>query len=150
MFSCEGGVFKVALSKESYSFLEQDLEWRRKLKLVCSINELICCHLIPQKQAGTLINLKGVHIIKYHTMKMCVGGGVAPHTHTKSILKDMSCHVHALAVLCLGEQSPVPVRWEAVWESKPVWTWWKREKSLSQQRIIHFVWPTISSEAQLM
>jgi hypothetical protein len=54
MFSCEGGVFKMVLSKESYSLSEQDLENRRELELGCGINEEIYCDLIPQNQGGTL------------------------------------------------------------------------------------------------
>jgi hypothetical protein len=43
---------------------------------------------------------------------------------------EVSGRYHSPAALHTGKESPVPVGKETEWAPEPVWTLWKREKSL--------------------
>jgi len=42
----------------------------------------------------------------------------------------VSGQFHALAAFHSGKEPLIPIGWMVGWVSKPVWTWWQREKFL--------------------
>jgi hypothetical protein len=44
---------------------------------------------------------------------------------------EMSCQLHAPAALPPGNEAPAPIEQKAGWAPEPVWTLWRREKSLA-------------------
>jgi hypothetical protein len=49
-----------------------------------------------------------------------------------------SSKFHVLATLCPGKEPPVPIGLEAGWTPEPVWTMWRREKSVPYCFNIHY------------
>jgi len=43
---------------------------------------------------------------------------------------EVNGHLHPPGALALGKEPLIPIGEAAGWATKPVWTWWQREKSL--------------------
>jgi hypothetical protein len=59
------------------------------------------------------------------------GGGIAPLFLTPALDRGVCAQFHSPAALSPGKEPPVPIAQEAGWAQDPVWTPWRREKSLA-------------------